>query len=234
MLPEQDRSFLRYEDAAASFKSFIETHQGRSAISAGLLWFLRFNREAATPLREKLYEALNRGVGILSLTEVPDEPLMWAHYADSHRGMVLGFNEEHSFFNRRRSSNDEFYFLRKVVYADLPGAPSALAVDGNALLVTKGTKWSYEQEWRMLAPLQDASRALDVAGDLVHLFSLPAKALVSVVLGARASAELEGLVHDAVHGSADLAHISVSRAALDLDGQRVCVRSLQHEFRVKK
>jgi hypothetical protein len=154
MLPEQQRSLLRYEDAAASFKSFMETDQGRSAVSAGLLWFLRFSVQAATPLRESLYKALNRGVGILSLTEVPDEPLMWAHYAESHRGILLGFNEEHAFFNHRRSENDEFYFLRKVIYADLPPAPSALAVDGNALFVTKGTKWSYEREWRMLALLR--------------------------------------------------------------------------------
>jgi Protein of unknown function (DUF2971) len=233
MLPEQQRSLLGYEDAAASFKSFMETDQGRSAVSAGLLWFLRFNRQAAAPLRESLYEALNRGVGILSLTEVPDEPLMWAHYAESHRGILLGFDEEHAFFNRRRSENDEFY-LRKVIYADLPPTPTALAVDGNALLVTKGTKWSYEREWRMFAPLEDASRAIEVVGDSVHLFSLPAEALVSAVIGARASAELEGAVRDAVHGSADLAHIAVSRAALDLAGQRVCVRGLQDEYRVKK
>jgi hypothetical protein len=73
-------------------------------------------------------------------------------------------------------------------------------------------------------PLEDASRAIEVDGESVHLFSLPAEALVSVVIGARAPAELEGSVRDAVHGSTDFAHISVSRAALDLDGQRVFVR----------
>jgi hypothetical protein len=109
MLTEQQRSLLSYEDTAGLFKSFMETDQGRSALSAGLSWFLRFNVRAATPLRESLYEALNRGVGILSLTEVPDEPLMWAHYAESHCGILVGFNEQHAFFNRRRSESDEFY-----------------------------------------------------------------------------------------------------------------------------
>jgi len=227
MIPEESRSLLPYEEAAASFKSFMETDQGRSAVAAGLLCFLRFNEYAATPLRESLYELLNRGVGLLSLTEVPDEPRMWAHYAESHRGMLIGFNEEHAFFNRRRSENDGFYFLRKVIYADLPPAPSAVGMDGNALFVTKGTKWLYEREWRMLAPLKDASRSFELGGDSVHLFSFPAEALVSVVIGARASAELECLVREAVRGSADLTHISVSRATLDLDGQRVCVRGLR-------
>jgi len=60
--------------------------------------FLRFNAQVAKPLCESLYEALNRGVGILSLTEVPDEPLMWAHYAERHREMLIGFDEQHAFF----------------------------------------------------------------------------------------------------------------------------------------
>jgi hypothetical protein len=224
MLPEEQRSLLPYEAAADAFKSFMETDQSRSAVSEGLLRFLRFNAHAAAPLCESLYEALNRGVGILSLTEVPDKPLMWAHYAESHRGILLGFNEEHSFFNCQCSDNDEFYFLRKVIYADLPPTTSALGVDGNALFVTKGTKWSYEQEWRMLAPLEDSSRCIEISGDTVHLFALPPQALVSVVIGARASAELERSVRDAERASAELAHISVSRAALDLDSQRVSVR----------
>jgi hypothetical protein len=223
ILAEEQRSVLPYEAAASAFKSFMESDQGRSATSEGLLQFLRFNSQMATPLCESLYEALNRGVGILSLTEVPDELLMWAHYAESHRGILLGFDEKHAFFNRKRSDNDEFNFLRKVIYADLPPAPSALGVDGNALFITKGMKWSYEREWRMLAPLEDSSRSVEIAGDTVHLFALPPQALVSVVIGARASAELERSVLGAVRASADLAHISVSRAALDLDAQRVSV-----------
>lgn len=44
-----------------------------------------------------------RNFGILSLTEAPDNLLMWAHYADSHRGVVIGFDESHAFFKDRIS-----------------------------------------------------------------------------------------------------------------------------------
>lgn len=225
MLLAEQRSLLPYEDAAHALKSFMDTDQGRSAVSEGLSWFVRFNERAATQLGESLYQALNRGVGILSLSEVPDEPLMWAHYADSHRGLVIGFDEQHAFFHRRCSENDEFHFLREVVYADLPPAPSALGVDGNALFITKGTRWSYEREWRMLAPLQEASRFIEVGAESVYLFAVPPEAFKSVVLGARASVELEGLVRHTLRTSARLSHILVSRAALDVDSQRVWVRS---------
>jgi hypothetical protein len=43
MLPAEQRSLLPYETAANCFRSFMDTDQGRSAVSEGLLWFLRFN-----------------------------------------------------------------------------------------------------------------------------------------------------------------------------------------------
>src|SRR5438477_617377 len=85
-------------------------------------------------------DAFNENVGILSLSEIHNNEPMWAHYADDHKGLVLCFDEQHSFFNRRRSENDEFYFVRKVRYSD--GPPLSLAtVDGDALLVTKASQW---------------------------------------------------------------------------------------------
>src|SRR6266849_2373668 len=69
-------------------------------------------------LRQKIRE-LDQMVGILSLTETPDNLLMWSHYADQHRGIVLEFDEHHPILNRRKSSNDEFGHLRKVVYSDI-------------------------------------------------------------------------------------------------------------------
>jgi hypothetical protein len=221
MLPDDQRSRLSYEEAASVFKAFLDTHQARSAVSAGLIMFLRLMRNAAAPLCESLYEALNRGIGILSLTEIRDDPVMWVHYADSHRGLLIGFSEEHLFFNRRRSENDEFYFLRKVSYADLPPAPSAFTLDGNGLFVSKGQKWAYEREWRMLAPLQDASRTVATAGEPVHLYEVPPDALTSVVIGARTGASVERRVRDILHTNPDLTHVSVSRAVLDLQRQRI-------------
>jgi hypothetical protein len=189
-----------------------------------VLTFLRSMRDIAPPVCASIYEALNRSVGILSLTEVPDDLLMWAHYADSHRGILVGFDERHAFFNRRRSDNDEFYFLRKVVYADLPPAKSVLTLEGNAIFVTKGTKWTYEREWRMLAPLNDSSRCVKVAGESVHLYAFPPDTLDSIVIGARAAATTERSVREILCANTSLRNVAVSRAVLDLENQRVEVR----------
>ena len=37
-------------------------------------------------------DAWARSTGILALTRTPTNPLMWAHYANQHRGMVIGID----------------------------------------------------------------------------------------------------------------------------------------------
>jgi len=147
---------------------------------------------------------------------------MWAHYADSYTGLVLCFDEQHEFFNRRRSENDEFYFVRRVVYSDRP-AVSMATLDGDALLVTKGTKWAYEREWRMLVPLKDAKRSLLIRGDAVHLFAFPPDALKGIILGAHAVVAIETSLQSLLRDRPALRHVYLSRAMLDLDTRSVKV-----------
>jgi hypothetical protein len=224
MLPEEHRALLPFDVAAKAFSSFIDSADGRSAVSAGLLTFLRSMRDRAPSICDSIYDALNRNIGILSLTEAATDLLMWAHYGDSHRGFLLGFDDKHPFFNQRRSENDECYFLRPVVYADLPPVRSVLALDGNTMFVTKGLKWAYEREWRMLAPLEDATRTLTVGGDRVHLFSFPPAALEFIIIGARATPELQRSLEEILRSSSDRAAVRVSRAVLDRENQRVLIR----------
>ncbi len=42
--------------------------------------------------------AIDRSYGVLSLTRNPVNNLMWSHYADEHRGVVLGFDVEEAGF----------------------------------------------------------------------------------------------------------------------------------------
>lgn len=223
MLSEEQRAVLPPDAAMQAIEDFMATDDAREATAQGLHLFLQLMRDGAAPIREAIYRAFNDNVGILSLSEIPDHELMWSHYADTHRGLVLCFDEQHSFFNRRRSENDEFYFARKVHYSDGP-ATSLANIDGDALLVTKGTKWSYEREWRMLVPLRDATRSLKIGGDTVHLFAFPPEALRGIILGAHATATLEASVRNLLNGRPELRHVHLSRALLDFDARSVKVQ----------
>src|SRR5207302_2679902 len=52
---------------------------------------------------EMLSKNINKHIGVLCLTEVPDSQLMWSHYAGSHKGFVIEFDSQHSYFNQRRT-----------------------------------------------------------------------------------------------------------------------------------
>jgi Protein of unknown function (DUF2971) len=220
MLSEDQRTMLPLDAAMREVEAFMATDDAREATAQGLRIFLRSMRDGAAPIREAIYRAFNDNVGILSLSEIPDNELMWAHYADRHTGLVLCFDERHSFFNRRRTENDEFYFVREVRYSNRP-AVSLATIDGDALLITKGAKWSYEKEWRMLVPLRDATRSLTIAGDTVHLFAFPPDALQRIILGAHASLDTEACLQSVLSERPELRHVHVTRAIIDLDARSI-------------
>ena len=66
-----------------------------------------YQKQAAIEYAFKKWDA---AVGILSLSAAEKNLLMWAHYADSHRGMLIEFNPQHSFFNGPNPSAGEFNF----------------------------------------------------------------------------------------------------------------------------
>jgi len=123
-------------------------------------------------------------VGILCLTESPTSLLMWAHYADSHHGLVLEFDPESPFFNQRLGPEDDFRHLRRVVYQEERPTVILTEMEDFSPFLTKGLDWSYEAEWRMLMPLSSASVTTKGDGPMaIHLFAFPKSMVRSVIYG---------------------------------------------------
>lgn len=77
------------------------------------------------------------------LTEENENLLMWAHYADSHKGVCLQFRADRSLGR----------VARKVVYStDRPKAEQLSPKKFDQLFasaITKSSDWKYEKEWRV-------------------------------------------------------------------------------------
>lgn len=142
--------------------------------------------ELFTPmLRNIMSRKMNELLGILTLTEKPDNLLMWSHYADSHEGFVIGFDSNNRHFDERKGPNDELRYLRKVEYRDQrPQAPLTGLTDVDVFLV-KSSQWEYEQEWRILRALQEADKVIHAEDYPIHLFKFPSDAVVEVIFGCR-------------------------------------------------
>lgn len=60
-------------------------------------------RDSQQCFNDLMIFCLKNGFGVLTLTESPDNLLMWAHYAKNYTGFCIGFNRCHWFFSK---SND--------------------------------------------------------------------------------------------------------------------------------
>ena len=109
-------------------------------------------------------------IGVLCLSEVQDNLLMWAHYADSHRGVCLQFKGE-QFLG---TAQPILYQRTRPTVNPIVHSHEEML---DRSLLTKSEDWSYEREWRAFHYKSGAG-----------LYDIPAPSLAGVILGAQISA----------------------------------------------
>jgi hypothetical protein len=164
-----------------------------------------------------MHLALPRVMGVLCLSGSSKHPLMWGHYTDSHKGALLEFNESAPCFNRHRNEGDDFGRLHRVWYSD--SRPTLLKDSSAGTLVafalTKALEWAYEQELRLLWPLQLADRTVHADGKSVHLINIPATALRNITVGCKADSKFTAKVIRSVAAADPSLGIKIRVASMD-------------------
>ena len=168
-------------------------------------------------LRERFYK-LHNDAGILSLSETPDNLLMWAHYAAGHTGFVLALDGSHGFFKGTvflpgfaKPERVEYRLERPRMTAEETSEEAAL----RDIFFVKGSKWEYEKEWRYLNNLTDAHKKIVVTnGHDVHLFRLPPKCIKGVILGCYSSEELKNEIVELCRDDPEFGHLRIQQALI--------------------
>lgn len=132
----------------------------------------RFNRiqKGINKSRIEIKEILNyalRANGIFSVSETPRNALMWAHYADEHSGLCIGFDDE--IFNKNKLKNehwnsintllpqkvnyDNYRFDKQTIINSQEDTNKAIITH----LLTKSDDWIYEKEHRWIVPFYFSS-----------------------------------------------------------------------------
>lgn len=172
-------------------------------------------------LQDKFFDAL----GILSLTEKPDNLLMWAHYAANHEGFVIGFDAENPYFHENEGKG-EFKYLRQVEYRQVRPNGTLLELNGTDVLLVKSSEWQYEQEWRILRPLQEAAKVIELPKRYsINLFSYPVDAVQEVILGCRMSTDSKNKIVEALTSQPSLRHVQLLQAEPDEEHFKINVLS---------
>jgi hypothetical protein len=165
-----------------------------------------------------LQDAISKYLGVLSLSAECNHNLLWAHYADAHKGVAIGFDQCHLFFADARKveyvKSRPSISMREAVDSEEKAKKAAMST-----LFTKNIDWDYEHEYRMVRPLANAqqSNQVDPFGFPIYLFRFPEACVHEVILGARISPESVVFMKNCL--SADsYKHIQLFRAQCEPQG----------------
>lgn len=139
------------------------------------------------------HQSVLRKTGVLSLSRVCNDILMWSHYAEHHKGFVVGF--EHKDFDKLTFEDESpCVFPQKVIYDT--NRPIFDFSNGHKImecLLIKSPQWEYEQEERAFALKQ---------GPGIHKYDRQ-NLLHCVIAGAKIEPVNLSLLEDAVKKASD-------------------------------
>lgn len=94
-------------------------------------------------------EVTYKNIGIISLSKTSDNLLMWAHYSNEHRGIVIEFNNRHKQFREMIGSSK---CIKPVTYTSKRADVSEYLKKNEfppTPLLYKSKEWRYEKEVRI-------------------------------------------------------------------------------------
>ncbi|MGR2952277.1 DUF2971 domain-containing protein [Vibrio vulnificus] len=141
-------------------------------------------------LDTSVYDEVCKTVGMSCFTtsneEIPANILMWAHYAESHRGIAIKLKEDSEIVSML--SNVNYVYKAPVLDARFFSGDKVYISD----MYFKSDEWKYENEKRLAIPLSECTtlETTDAYNYPIHVHELDAKNIEMVFLGSAASKEL--------------------------------------------
>jgi hypothetical protein len=146
---------------------------------------------------------------ILSLADNRESLLMWAHYAASHSGFLIGFDADQDILKGPSPHRD----FGPVVYShSKPAKPTFDEVSNLELFYWKSSEWVYEREWRIIDSAMSADGdPVGPAGACLPFIFRP-EAVKEVIYGCKCSIyyELQAVLREPRY-----AHVSFISATVD-------------------
>ncbi len=156
---------------------------------------------------------ISKSIGVLCMSMNRSSILMWGHYCEMHRGLVVGFDLTHPSLQRENGFKPVEYVRERPVYDTSwkRGAPHDEILRKMAL--QKNDEWQYEEELRQTFILNGlATRRLD-NDETGYFLPFAAEAVKSVTLGTKASKEFAEKVRREL-SKPEFGHVAFEQARL--------------------
>lgn len=206
------RKRLKGEEALGLVKALGDAHKKELG---NIFKYYTQSPNLTDTLKKSVDSAFNKTIGILSLTEKRDNLLMWAHYADSHKGFLIEWDEHNKFFDHRIKHEDEFRCLRKITYTNKRPQVFLAEVEGFEVFFTKSKEWEYEQEWRMTMPLNLAHKKTTCKDHDIYMFEFPKNSIKSIIFGCRMSESERQRLKNLIKDRSDYSEVKIYQAGID-------------------
>jgi hypothetical protein len=169
--PFDSKTDVIFEGTEIEWKKWLDESK-RSPEEKEIIWNLLKRRGFEKFENGLMYE--DRAFLISSFSKIDDDILLWSHYANSHKGVCLGFKiseventfglyfEDEEIFQKPHAPKN-YQMLHNIIYSiddKMPQQINRLKDDKRELynfLVTKQKNWSYEQEMRIILPTYSTS-----------------------------------------------------------------------------
>jgi hypothetical protein len=139
--------------------------------------------------------------GVLCFSEDKADVLQWAHYADRHKGICLGFDVS--------GSEEKFgrvqYVAERFAFPERPDLGFSWK-----LLSTKSVAWKYEKEWRVFLQLKEGIWNEGAGRVLYFAYFGDELLLQEVILGAASNTTVSE-VSEATRGYAETVRVARMR-----------------------
>jgi len=169
--------------------------------------------QIAEQLRRGFIDMISQTLGVICLSTVSDDILMWGHYTKSHTGMVIGLACEHDFWRRPELQQVEYTTNRAIFDPGIEREDPKRQLQIKALVRCKSSHWAYEQEWRQLHLLAACVKESD--GDNVNYYvSIPPSLISRVTVGCRFSIKNRTTL-ERILSRCEFAHVGLQEAHLD-------------------
>lgn len=181
----------------AIFESFLSADpQGRRIRQGSPMWIkLKSDVHKQIDYLQGTFEETKQTTGISCLSESDSSLLMWAHYANNHKGMcveyeLLQISEQLKFSPIPVIYTDERVSLNSLISEDLRRDTMKFFVES---VTTKSPEWSYEKEWRIIRDEAACGTRWNKAdkGALLEMIRP-----TSITLGCRAESDFEKSVRE--------------------------------------
>jgi len=160
-------------------------------------------------------------IGVVCLAENPLDRVMWAHYAGSHHGFVAEFAHGEEFLEDGfRQRVGPFGSAAKVQYLKPDEQHpkwirDSLNIEKDAkVLWTKHSKWSDEQEWRVIQSHGNAAPCPASDGTPRSLLKFEPNHLIRVIFGLRICPIVEAKLSEML-GRPEFKHVRKERADIN-------------------